>query len=197
MIRPFSLEGEKANFAELFTSAYELDKNGYDTAHISFNAHNTSLGFPVKVMLLEAATSDISITKGSHVFAHNTRKSPLWTITLKYSPKQYDKLVEYGNKYELSFDIMFRNSRRAPDRPNYISMFRTQITQNSSYELQLCNENMCGYNKINFKRGGIKVIKKEDKVIVKVALLENGFFEMYHYVVVDEDKKKKRSAIKR
>ena len=40
--------------------------------------------------------------------------------TLKYSPKQFDKLVEYGNKYELSLDIMFRNSRDAPKTELYI-----------------------------------------------------------------------------
>ena len=186
MIRPFGLEGDKGEFSKLFTSAYNLGTREYDSAHIAFNAHDTSMGFPMKIMLLEASTSDITVSKGSHEFAKGTRRSPLWTITLKYTPTQYDKLVEYGNKYELSFDIMFRNSSAAPDRPNYISIFKTQITQNTSHELKLCNENLCGYSKINFKRGGIKVIKKEERVIVKVALLENGFFEIYNYTVVDE-----------
>ena len=186
MIRPFPLEDDKGEFGKLFTTAYNLERKGYDSAHIAFNAHDTSLGIPMKIMLFEATTSDINITKGQHIFGHGTRRSSLWTITLKYSPKQFDKLVEYGNKYELSLDIMFRNSRDAPERPNYISILKTQITQNISHELKLCNENMCGYSKINFKKGGIKVIKKEEKVIVKIALLENGFYEIYNYTVVDE-----------
>lgn len=177
MIRLFTLEKERGDFGNLFKVPYELHQGNYDTAHIGFTCRGPSMGVPSNSLLVEAATSSIKIEKGSHIFARGTRKSALWTITLNYTPKQWGYLLEYGNKYELGFDIMFRNSTTCVSS-NLISMFRTQLTQDMSRELTICHESMRGYNKINFKRGGIKVIKKEDNVIVKVALLENGFFEM-------------------
>ena len=48
---------------------------------------------------------------------------------------------------------------------------------------------MCGYNAINFQKAGIKVINASANgdVIVRVALLEAGFYQKYHYVVLDSD----------
>ena len=43
-------------------------------------------------------------------------------------------------------------------------------------------------DKIEFKKGGIKVIKTKNgsgNVVVKIALLENGFYERYHYTVIE------------
>ena len=190
MIRLFTLEQERGDFGNLFTVPYELHQGNYDTAHIGFTRRGQSMGVPSKILLLGAAKSNIKIEKGRHIFARGTRKSALWTITLNYTPKQWSHLLEYGNKYELGFDIMFQNSTTYMSS-NLISMFRTQLTQDMSHELTICHDNMCGYNKINFKRGGIKVIKKEDNVIVKVALLENGFFEMVNYGIVGDGGKKK------
>ena len=59
------------------------------------------------------------------------------------------------------------------------------MTRDESCEYELTQDNFTGIAKLYFKKGGIKVVKKEDKVVVVVKLLEAGFYHRYHYVVVE------------
>jgi hypothetical protein len=178
-------------FKEFATGLYgdEL-RERHNKIYFCFNGISYIGGSPIGIMLIDSWTNDININKTEHNFAQGHKMSKLWTITLKFSEDKWEKLLEYGNKYEMSFDVIVMNERDCIRDVPFREIFRHQITLNKSniYDIDLSNSDMLGWSKIEFKKGGIKVIKTKNdsgNVVVKIALLENGFYERYHYTVIE------------
>ena len=181
------LDGLYKEFAETVTGSSKFPR-GENKIFFCFNGISYIGGTPVGIMLIDSWTNDISINKQEHIFDKGHRMSKLWTITLKLDENKWTKLLEYGNKYELTFDAILMNERDNIRDVPFRKIFKHQITLDKDhvYNVDISHEEILGQNKIEFKRAGIKVIKKRRNgiIVIKVALLENGFYERYHYDVV-------------
>ena len=188
-IRTKTLEGTFSEFGKMF----EHDGKEHDRIHIGFNAVSYKLGFMSRILVLNSATNNFDIIKGRKTWAHGHKISNLWTIKLKYSKEQWENLVKYSKTNELSFDILLRNWNGNNDGiGDCTSVFRKFLNLDFDGKSKIYNidqGDMCGYNAINFQKAGIKVINASANgdVIVRVALLEAGFYQKYHYVVLDSD----------
>ena len=128
-------------------------------------------------------TNDQNVKVEMKDFANGHKTSKLWTIVLKYSIEHWNNLMTWTRSKEVTFDAMLYASRGG----HFIhrSFFHCFMTRDESCEYQLTQDNFTGIAKIYFKKGGIKIVKKEDKVVVVVKLLEAGFYQRYNYVVVE------------
>jgi len=162
----------------------------FDKVHFGFNGATCwpdygidyGRGYMRRVMLPpNKQTNDQNVKVVMKDFANGHKTSKLWTIVLKYSIEHWNNLMTWAKTKEVTFDAMLYSSRGG----NFIHrpFFHCFMTRNESCEYQLTQDNFTGIAKIYFKKGGIKIVKKADKVVVVVKLLEAGFYQRYHYVV--------------
>ena len=90
----------------------------------------------------------------------------LWTIVLEYLPPNWEKFMTYAVSHELIFDLMLNNPHTGIRKNK--SLFKCWITQNCSWEYNIKAESL---QAIGGKLGGIKVIKKKEKVVLVIKLL--------------------------
>jgi len=90
----------------------------------------------------------------------------LWTIVLDYLPLNWEKFINYASSHELVFDLMLNNLHTGIHKNK--SLFKCWVTQNRSWEYNIKAKDL---QTIGGKRGGIKVIKKKEKVVIIVKLL--------------------------
>ena len=93
-------------------------------------------------------------------------KGTLWTIVLEYLPPNWEKFMTYAGAHELVFDLMLHNPHTGIQKNK--SLFKCWVTQNRSWEYNIHAENL---QTIGALQGGIKVIKKKEKVVLIVKLL--------------------------
>ena len=161
----------------------------FDKVHFGFNGapqpgRGYGRGYIGRVMLPpNKQTNDQNVKVKMKDFANGHKTSKLWTIVLKYSIEHWNNLMMWTRSKEVTFDAMLYASRGGHfiHRP----FFHCFMTRDESCEYQLTQDNFTGIAKIYFKKGGIKIVKKEDKVVVVVKLLEAGFYQRYHYVVIE------------
>ena len=155
----------------------------YNQVHFGFNGAPPE-GFSGRIMLRpDKHTNNQKVKSELKKFAHGHRARRLWTIVLKYPIDHWDNLMTWAKTNELVFDAMLYSSRTG--RHIHRSFFHSFMTRDESCKYELRRDCFKGDARLYFKEGGIKVVKKESEVVVVVKLLESGFYECYHYVVVD------------
>ena len=92
----------------------------------------------------------------------------IWTIVLEWTFANWDKFVEYASKKELVFDLVLNDTftgiytRKA--------LFKCYMTQRGPHIYEINTEDI--YDVKKFKKIGIKTIKKEDKMVAIVKMVE-------------------------
>ena len=162
---------------------HEGEVSKYDKVHFGFNGASPEWGNGRIRLHPDKQTNDQNVKVEMKDFANGHKTSKLWTIVLKYPNDHWDNLMTWTKTNAVTFDAMLYASRGGYflHRP----FFHCFITRNESCEYKMTSDNFTGIAKLYFKKGGIKVVKKEDKVVLIVKLLEAGFYQRYHYVVID------------
>ena len=155
----------------------------FNKVHFGFNGSSAEWGGYRVMLPPNKQTNDQNVKVEMKDFANGHKTSKLWTIVLKYSIDHWDNLMSWAKTKAVTFDAMLYSSRGG----NFIHrpFFHCFMTRDRTCEYKLTRDNFVGIAKIQFKNGGIKVVKKEDKVVVVVKLLEAGFYQRYNYIVVD------------
>jgi len=186
-ISPQKIQPEARGLAERITT--DFSDNAYDKWHFSFNGAADWFdlnGQQCRTLLNpDKKTNDQRVKKELKIHTYGHRVSPLWTIVQKFSNDKWDNLMRYSNTGEnpLLFDCLLYNSRRGTWK-NY-SLFRCIIPCDKSGQYTIVKEQLTGDNKWLFQKVEMKIIKKEDRVIVVVKLLDAAFYERYRYVIVE------------
>ena len=184
VIKPLSITSEICPLAELVTGNL-FPNSTWNKFHFGFNGSSPSYMSAVGRILLnpEKKTNNQEVKRDLEKFADDHKVNPLWTIVLRYSLENWMQLMEYATTHELVFDMMFYNSTKI--KFEHKTLFKCWMTQNKSCEYKLDKNQMIGDANSHFKKGGIKVIKKADEVVVIIRLLESGFYELYNYEIVN------------
>jgi len=90
----------------------------------------------------------------------------LWTIVLEYLPPNWEKFMTYATSHELVFDLMLNNPRTGIKKNK--SLFKCWVTQDRSWEYNIQANDL---RAVGARQGGIKVIKKKEKIVLVVKLL--------------------------
>ena len=180
-LKPKLLTEETLNLTKNIVDDDILSK--YDKIHLGFNGAPPP-GAAGRVLLNpHSHTNDQKVKIEMLKFANGHRESRLWTVVLKYPISNWDRLMTWAKTHELVFDAMlYGNSGR---NTLYKSFFHCFMTRDESCEYELTSDNFAGISKWQFKKGGVKIVKKDEEVVVVIKLLEAGFYELYHYVIVD------------
>ncbi len=174
-IKTFSLEGDKGGFGHLIGEGNDIDISKYDRMHVGFNGIGYMCGLSGRILLFGGVTNDINIKRMDHVFGDGHYKSNKWMLTMKYTLKQWDELCGSSHKYGLTFDILFRNWHQCENSP-WLGIFNFGERLGKIGEYSLRRDDFIGRNRGIFKSGGIKVLKRGDFIIMKIALLEDGYY---------------------
>ena len=178
-ISPQQISFKTRQFTKQIASDFE--NKGYDKCHFSFNG---SQGQFVRILLEPNKKTNIQSIKHKLQYSLNRHRArSLWTIIQKFSLKEWENLMKYSNSGQnsLLFDCLLYNSRRST-WSNY-PLFNCRIPEDKSFEYKIIKEQLVGDCKWLFKEVGMKIVKKEDMVVVVIKLLESGFYKLCHYEV--------------
>jgi hypothetical protein len=110
------------------------------------------------------------VKKSMKTFVKEGKQRPLWSIILRYSRDNWERLMEYAETRELSFDLMYYDSSYGS--LNIQPLFKCWMTLNKSWDYTIEQGQFIGDSAIHFKKIGIRVVKKAEEVVVRVCLLE-------------------------
>ena len=106
-----------------------------------------------------------------------------WTLILSFTEDNWAKMVATTQRREVVFECLFKNCGRDP---KFAPIFNFPSLSDKIQEYVIRSEDFIHDNRIQFRRGGIKInIKEDGRRVMLVRLEERGFYQTCNYTVVD------------
>ena len=153
---------------ELASCVYPAANTVFNEAHFTFNGSpDLDLMHPAgRIMLKPSARPQPTPT----IKKEQKEDYMLWTIVLRYTYDHWSNFMEYAGTHEMILDLMLNHS--ATGHRHNEALFKCWMTQDRSWEYAIDTKDFYTHSGITIKKAGIKVVKKEEEVIVVIKIAE-------------------------
>ena len=177
-IQPHSLTPTVAELAKLVHSE---TSDCFDSYHFAFNGAPDAASIYCRRILLEPdkRTNNQEVKKKMTILVQQRRAIPVWSVVLKFVPENWKAFHTYAETRELLFDLMYYDSKSGTfENRSLFKCWLTQDAEKQPRDYALDKSCFLGDSRIHFKKGAIRVVKKEKQVVVVIRLVEAGFYDI-------------------